>query len=304
MTQLCDNSDGKQARKIGASSPLGMILDHGCDALTTCTIALSVGRIVGLSKFWQAYVLALSAFLFFLANLEQYYTHYLYLPKINAVSEGVWGLSLLCIVTGFVGSDVWTKSPLGVENNKLMLLSFTAIGCWTVYYHSRKILEKTSSAEYGLKVRFSVAFCLVTLLMHLANPRLYEYYYMYVLAFSVSKVTIICQLSHVTAREFQPLRFANIGILGFFILILLLSLFRVDVAAYRSLLFVVAFADFANFTFIVCTRLAKILEIDIFRVAPKSGVQKESGTTGGTSLEAENFKKVTNSSDTIPEESL
>lgn len=283
-----------------------MILDHGCDALTTCTIALSVGRIVGLSKFWQAYVLGLSAFLFFLANLEQYYTHYLYLPRVNAVSEGVWGLSLLCIVTGFVGSDVWTKTPLGVENNKLMLLSFTAISCYTVYYHSQKILEKTNRSEYGMKIRFSVAFCLVTLLMHLLNPRFHEYYYMYVLVFSVSKVTIICQLSHVTAREFQPLRFANIGILGFFLLILVLSVFKVDVAAFRTLLFVVAFADFANFTVIICTRLASLLGIEVFRVTPRAaGLPKDSGSSAGaTSIESENFKKVQNNSDTVPEESL
>jgi len=26
--------DGKQARKTGNSSPLGMLFDHGCDALT------------------------------------------------------------------------------------------------------------------------------------------------------------------------------------------------------------------------------------------------------------------------------
>jgi len=27
--------DGKQARKTGNSSPLGMLFDHGCDAITT-----------------------------------------------------------------------------------------------------------------------------------------------------------------------------------------------------------------------------------------------------------------------------
>ena len=30
-----DNMDGKQARKIGASSPLGLIMDHGCDSMNT-----------------------------------------------------------------------------------------------------------------------------------------------------------------------------------------------------------------------------------------------------------------------------
>jgi ethanolaminephosphotransferase len=28
-----DNCDGKQARKTGNSTPLGMLFDHGCDSL-------------------------------------------------------------------------------------------------------------------------------------------------------------------------------------------------------------------------------------------------------------------------------
>jgi ethanolaminephosphotransferase len=31
---VCDNSDGKQARRTGTSSPLGMLLDHGMDSVT------------------------------------------------------------------------------------------------------------------------------------------------------------------------------------------------------------------------------------------------------------------------------
>jgi len=32
MYRLLDEMDGKQARKTGNSSPLGLIFDHGCDA--------------------------------------------------------------------------------------------------------------------------------------------------------------------------------------------------------------------------------------------------------------------------------
>jgi ethanolaminephosphotransferase len=40
--------DGKQARRTKSSSPLGMMFDHGCDALTTFVVTLGVGSIVGL----------------------------------------------------------------------------------------------------------------------------------------------------------------------------------------------------------------------------------------------------------------
>jgi ethanolaminephosphotransferase len=32
MYIICDNCDGKQARRTGSSSPMGMLFDHGCDA--------------------------------------------------------------------------------------------------------------------------------------------------------------------------------------------------------------------------------------------------------------------------------
>lgn len=36
--QTMDAVDGKQARRTGASSPLGQLFDHGCDAITTTTM--------------------------------------------------------------------------------------------------------------------------------------------------------------------------------------------------------------------------------------------------------------------------
>ncbi len=44
--QTLDNIDGKQARKTGNSSPLGMLFDHGCDAFGLIFIILSVTKIV------------------------------------------------------------------------------------------------------------------------------------------------------------------------------------------------------------------------------------------------------------------
>jgi len=47
---LCDNSDGKQARRIGASSPLGMLFDHGADCFTTIINNLIIQRVVQIGK--------------------------------------------------------------------------------------------------------------------------------------------------------------------------------------------------------------------------------------------------------------
>lgn len=46
LYQILDVADGKQARKTGNSSPLGLLFDHGCDALnvviSACTFAATI----------------------------------------------------------------------------------------------------------------------------------------------------------------------------------------------------------------------------------------------------------------------
>ena len=44
--QTLDNVDGKQARKIGNSTPLGMIMDHGCDALGVIFLTTGMTRVL------------------------------------------------------------------------------------------------------------------------------------------------------------------------------------------------------------------------------------------------------------------
>lgn len=50
---MLDNLDGKQARRTGTSSPLGLMFDHGTDALTTFLFTTSLGTILALGKLYN-----------------------------------------------------------------------------------------------------------------------------------------------------------------------------------------------------------------------------------------------------------
>jgi len=54
-----DNMDGKQARRVGASSPLGLLFDHGCDAINTGMVgSLVFGMVIGAGgATWRMYAL-------------------------------------------------------------------------------------------------------------------------------------------------------------------------------------------------------------------------------------------------------
>lgn len=45
-----DNMDGKQARRTGSSSPLGMCMDHGLDALGVSFITLGVAMLANVQS--------------------------------------------------------------------------------------------------------------------------------------------------------------------------------------------------------------------------------------------------------------
>ena len=44
MNTVLDNMDGKQARRTGSGSPMGMLFDHGSDAFTAIMSSILLGR--------------------------------------------------------------------------------------------------------------------------------------------------------------------------------------------------------------------------------------------------------------------
>jgi ethanolaminephosphotransferase len=109
--QTLDNMDGKQARRTGSSSPLGMLFDHGCDALNSPmgSINWAVAMAINPAKhpiiiFW---CLISSAIPFYIATWEEYYTGALILPIINGPSEGLLLGASLSIVSFFAGPQFW-----------------------------------------------------------------------------------------------------------------------------------------------------------------------------------------------------
>lgn len=44
--RMLDEMDGKQARKTGNSSPLGLLFDHGCDSFTTALLTIMIMKLV------------------------------------------------------------------------------------------------------------------------------------------------------------------------------------------------------------------------------------------------------------------
>lgn len=113
LYQTFDNMDGKQARRTGSTSPLGLLFDHGCDAInslfgsTNWMIAMALNP---RQDSWECWVLLLGPYaLFFVGTWEEYHTGRLVLPIVNGPNEGLLGGALLSFVSYWCGPKFWQE---------------------------------------------------------------------------------------------------------------------------------------------------------------------------------------------------
>lgn len=107
---IFDAADGKQARRLNASSPLGQIFDHGCDAVNLIFIIVSSLCSVGLgSGKTTAWVIVVMCTAFVAAQLVEYQSQILVTgSKFFGVTEAMLIVSIMLTLTGLFGVDIWT----------------------------------------------------------------------------------------------------------------------------------------------------------------------------------------------------
>jgi ethanolaminephosphotransferase len=98
--------DGKQARKTGNSSPLGLLFDHGCDSFTTAILSMMVIKVCQVGNN-NLVLLALSGATmgFYFCTLLEYYTGGLFLGIGNPVTDGSIVIIAFFLGAGYYGNE-------------------------------------------------------------------------------------------------------------------------------------------------------------------------------------------------------
>lgn len=153
---LLDNCDGKQARRTKNSTPLGMLVDHNLDAVTTVLLTIAMTSVMKLADNPLNYLLVffIGQIPFYLCTWEELHVGSLNLPCFNGVDEGNHIFSGLMIFTAFVGQDFWIKEvPLFGSAIRLNSITvFTTLITSTVFsiisiknvmnYHRTRVAEE------------------------------------------------------------------------------------------------------------------------------------------------------------------
>ncbi len=109
--QTLDACDGKQARKTKSSSPLGQLVDHGCDSFALNFMFLTVMQATGIPRFHIIFCYINMQYVFWTSQWLENHTKVL---KTNVGNLGVTEIEILLIlfhfITGIFGREVWKSS--------------------------------------------------------------------------------------------------------------------------------------------------------------------------------------------------
>ena len=219
--QTLDNLDGKQARRTGTSSPLGLIFDHGIDALVVTLGGLSLAAIFQLGCTWKTLLFWISgASGFYMASWEEYYTNEFDLPPINGPSEGILIFTFFELLTAWKGVGIWTTDNIipGVQNNVIMVTFiavssfFTIIGNAIAVYKS-KYRVKHMKVHYVKALSKTLPFIALNSLAYLwlrlskknimdLHPRLV----IWTLGLAFAKLVMLLIVAHMCDEDYHPWR--------------------------------------------------------------------------------------------------
>jgi len=111
LYQAFDACDGKQARKLGLSGPLGECFDHGVDALNTTLEVILFAAATGLGQSWATLLSQFGTLCnFYLTTWEEYHTGVLFLGYFNGPVEGILMITIYYFVTAFKGPEFWSQT--------------------------------------------------------------------------------------------------------------------------------------------------------------------------------------------------
>jgi len=278
--QTLDNMDGKQARRTGSSSVLGLIFDHGCDCFNVICQTITVAAAINTGATWKAYTtyfLASSAFYF--NTWEEYYTGELILGEINGPSDGQLVIQIVFMTTYFFGQSFWDQEfAAGLSRNTCAVYGVMFACIVTLLRHVFNVVVKSNHPmikKDGVCIALTrlIPYALINYLFVLWVETseqdifaLHPLICIFTLGSLVAKLTVHLMLDHVTDTYHEPWRKTVAIVLIIACHTLLTGIEAVDEEIMLFEFFVLSVLTTAHLIIGVCSEVANSLEIPVFTI--------------------------------------
>ena len=279
---ILDYSDGKQARRLNASSPLGLLFDHGTDSCTTFYVSLVTGSITYFNNIYQylIYYIPISC-TFFLNTWEEYYVGELVLPIIHGVAEGTLYADIVYIISALYGKSFYLKEIIVFNKYKLkynevnaLLIGFggflfslkSFIG---VLINMKKNKRKDAINNTLIYFLFAISLLSVVFLNDSIIAREYPKFLILTYGFQFAKILGILQLSHILNSPYNAFR--PVFLIPLFSLLLhsiVYYIFNINLLVTIDALIIAAFIwnllSWMHFVYFCSDEICEILNINRF----------------------------------------
>eukprot|EP00743_Colponemidia_sp_Colp-15_P001389 GILK01001524.1.p1 GENE.GILK01001524.1~~GILK01001524.1.p1 ORF type:complete len:377 (-),score=56.07 GILK01001524.1:172-1302(-) len=215
--QTLDNLDGKQARRTGTSSPLGLLFDHGCDAVNCTISSMTMMSTLQVGPNYLAVIMwAIATVPFFFATWEEYFTGGLYLPIVNGPTEGLFAVAFLYVFTGWKGAAYWAElNDFGFPNSYYVFVPFAISSAFTTFYNIVNVYnsckEQKVSMVSAMKLSVPLLGLITVLVLWVATSPVdviahYPRLTLWLVGLLFSKLVTHLMIAHVSHSPYQPFR--------------------------------------------------------------------------------------------------
>lgn len=279
--QTLDACDGKHARRTKTSSPLGMLMDHGCDSLTSTILILSITQALGLGHDFNLRMLAFGIWVgFYVATWEEYHTHWCRTHVCNfGVTENQIFAMWLFVMAGIRGLPFY-EQPIDFNGFVLELRIVFLYGTVSLSVASQLLMIYTCLTTAEDKLR--AVGRLLPIVMQMGALYLMSHYTvvyhthttlcMVACAFFFSLCVFRLILASVTETDYSPFQWES---LLFYVFLANSAYFRIlhidllpELTALALLLLVIILSYFI-FAYRIVTELKTALNIGFLTIKPK-----------------------------------
>lgn len=290
LYQTLDAIDGKQARRTNTSSPMGELFDHGCDAVSTIfvTVSISCAVSVGSNPNYLFFFFINNSALFYVAHWQSYCSGKLSFAKLDVTEAQVEAMFGYCVAAIFgpqVFLDRVTFLPYNLTIMKSIIL-FVGFGsfCYGAIAFAKifrggigkngTTVAQTSvlSPVVPLGILFTCAFYVYK---HSGEDLFVSHPCLFMLTFGACSAKLTCNLviASMSKSPLEMLDACMIGpcILTFFIYFGgngILSMFSLYLSEYYMLIgiFVFTIVNFVQFSVGICNEISRNFNIDVFSI--------------------------------------
>lgn len=320
MYTTLDNMDGKQARRTGAGSPLGMLFDHGLDATTAIVVMYPLGRIhqLGTGLDLLGFIM-MSTVSFYYLTIEEYYLGKLHLPMYSGPDDTSLFISGICFFTAYVGSDYWMTEadPLGFGEERLVKFAIRSIVMFEICMVISSVYNNLSAGKHT--ETFKKRYQPLSFVMHLSYMAVLSGVYIaYYLAGSTMlddypKLTTMCygaqylqaalrtMIASVCKENYNPYR--RTVLLPWLLMginaVSLLSSGQTVFDDFWLMVFTctIGWAAVAHYVYYILQDLTRILDVNIFTIKKKRAAK--AATEAKREGKSESAEKILNSKKNI-----